>query len=198
MPGKVDADRGVELADVDPELERVGGDDREQLAAGELRLDLAPLLGRVAGPVGGDPSGEAGSPSSSSRMRVKRWISSMPRRLRRKQIVRAPLTTRSASSSAVSERTERRVIESGSITGGFQIAIRRAARGRAVGVDERERAPGERARELQRVGDRRRGADEARLGPVDAGDPLQPPQHVGDVRAEHPAVGVGLVDDHEA
>ena len=32
-PGEGDADRGVELADVDPELERVGGDHRQQLAA---------------------------------------------------------------------------------------------------------------------------------------------------------------------
>src|SRR5918995_5673619 len=55
--GEVDADRGVELADVDPELEGVGGGDREQLARGELRLDLAALLGRVAGPVGGDALG---------------------------------------------------------------------------------------------------------------------------------------------
>ncbi len=30
--GEGDADRGVELADVDPELERVGRDDAEQLA----------------------------------------------------------------------------------------------------------------------------------------------------------------------
>ena len=53
-----DADRGVELADVDPELERVGGDHREQLAGGEPRLDLAALLRRVAGAVGRDPLGE--------------------------------------------------------------------------------------------------------------------------------------------
>ena len=62
-------------------------------------------------------------------MRVKRWISSIPRRLLRKQIVREPLMTRSASSSAVSERTERRRIVFSSTTGGFQIAIRRLARG---------------------------------------------------------------------
>ena len=42
--GEGDADRRVELADVDPELERVGGDHREQLAPGEAALDLAPLL----------------------------------------------------------------------------------------------------------------------------------------------------------
>ena len=53
--GEGDADRRVELADVDPELERVGGDHREQLARRQARLDLPALLRRVAGPVGGDP-----------------------------------------------------------------------------------------------------------------------------------------------
>ena len=58
--GERDADRGVERADVDAELERVGGDDAEQLALDELALELAPLLGRVAGAVGRDPLGEVG------------------------------------------------------------------------------------------------------------------------------------------
>ena len=122
----------------------------------------------------------------------------MPRRLRRKQIVREPLMTRSASSSAVSERTERRA--STSRPRRADSRSRSAAR-RAGAPSESTIAnglPAEPAGELHRVGDRRRGADEARLGAVDPGDPLQPPQHVGHVRAEHPAVGVGLVDDHAA
>ena len=53
--GEGDADRRVELADVDPQLERVGRDHRQQLAARQPRLDLAPLLRRVAAAVGGDP-----------------------------------------------------------------------------------------------------------------------------------------------
>ena len=53
--GEGDADRGVELADVDPELERVGRDHRQQLAGAEPGLDLAPLLRRVAAAVGRDP-----------------------------------------------------------------------------------------------------------------------------------------------
>src|SRR5689334_10041202 len=53
--GEGDADRRVELADVYPQLQRVGGDDREQVAAGEPRLDLAPLLRGIAAAVGGDP-----------------------------------------------------------------------------------------------------------------------------------------------
>ena len=49
----VEHDR-VEPADVDAELERAGGDDAAELAARELRLELPPLVGEVAGAVGGD------------------------------------------------------------------------------------------------------------------------------------------------
>src|SRR5207248_697023 len=53
--GERDADRRVQLADVDAQLQRVGRDDRQQLSGRELSLDVAPLLGRVAGAVGSDP-----------------------------------------------------------------------------------------------------------------------------------------------
>ena len=72
---------------------------------------------------------------------MNRWISSIPRRLRRKQIVRTPSLTRSASSSAASERTERRVIDRGSITGGFHIPIRRRARGAPSESTSRKGSP---------------------------------------------------------
>ena len=55
--GKADRDGGVEVADVDPELERVGRGDAEELALDEPPLDLAPLLRRVAGAVGSEARG---------------------------------------------------------------------------------------------------------------------------------------------
>ena len=58
--GERDDDRRVELADVDAELERVGRDHRAQLAARQPALELAPLLGGVAGAVGDDALGELG------------------------------------------------------------------------------------------------------------------------------------------
>src|SRR4051812_33787658 len=52
--GERDRDRRVQVPDVDPELEGVGRHDSGQLPGGEIALDLAPLLRRVAGSVGGD------------------------------------------------------------------------------------------------------------------------------------------------
>src|ERR1019366_4692723 len=45
---------GIELADVDPELEGVRRDDAQDLTLPEAPLDVAPLLWQVAAPVGDD------------------------------------------------------------------------------------------------------------------------------------------------
>ena len=58
--GEADGDRAVEVADVDAELERVGGGDAEELALDEPPLDLPPLLRRVPGAVGGEPVSGSG------------------------------------------------------------------------------------------------------------------------------------------
>ena len=54
-PREADRDRAVEQADVDPELERVGRADAEQVAFDQATLDLAPLLRRVARAVRREP-----------------------------------------------------------------------------------------------------------------------------------------------
>jgi hypothetical protein len=59
--GKGDRDGGIEVADVDAELERARGDHAEELSLGEPALDLAPLLRRIAGPVGSDAIGRGRS-----------------------------------------------------------------------------------------------------------------------------------------
>ena len=51
---------------------------------------------------------------------------------------------------------------------------------------------------LARVADRRRGADERGVRPVEARDAQEAPQHVGHVRAEDAPVRVELVDDDVA
>ncbi len=93
-----DADRGVELADVDPELERIGRDDAEQLSGGEPPLDVLTLGGRVAGAIRRDPLGELGVEPVARVLR----ISSIPLRDFMKQIVRAPARISSENTSAAS------------------------------------------------------------------------------------------------
>ena len=72
------------------------------------------------------------------------------------------------------------------------------AAGRAVVVDEVDRAAGERGGVRGGVGDGGRAADEDGVAAVEAADALQPPQHVGDVRAEDASIAVQLVDDDVA
>ncbi len=196
--GEGDADRRVELADVDPQLERVGRDHREQLARRQPRLDLAPLLRRVAAAVGGDPrrqlrlaarrqavAGEAldqldPAPALEEADRPHAVRDQLGEQLRRLRERRAPRAAR-----LVDQR---------------RVPHRDLAPGprRAVVVDQLERLADQPLGQLDRVGDRRRGEQEARLGAVGARHPPQPPQHVGDVRAEDAAVGVRLVDDDPA
>ena len=192
--GERDADRRVELADVDPQLERVGRHHAEQLAGRQPALDLLALGRRVAGAVGRDPLGELRLEPVHGVAR----ISSTPLRDFMKQIVRAPLVTSSENTSAASYSAEPRTPSSSSSSGGFHIATRRWRLRRGVAVDEVEVGQaGEALGQLDRVGDRRAGEQEPRLGAVDRRGPAQPPQHVADVRAEHAPVDVRLVDDHE-
>ena len=69
---------------------------------------------------------------------------------------------------------------------------------RAVALDHGDLAADQALGQLLRVGDGGRAADEQRVGPVEAGDPLQAPQHVGHVAAEDAAVLVHLVHHHVA
>ena len=120
-------------------------------------------------------------------------------RERTKQIVRAPSAARRRRAARPPRRAPSGAARAPRrVTGGFQIAIRRPAAGEpsssiSVIVLEAGQALGQ----LDRVGDRRRGQQEARLGSVGGGDPAQSPQHVGDVRAKHAAIDVGLVDDDD-
>ena len=86
-----------------------------------------------------------------------------------------------------------------SISGGFQIAIRRAGPRGAVGVDQVERRADEPLGQLQRVGDRRRGEDEAGLGAVAARTTRRSRRRtLATWEPKTPAVDVRLVDDDVA
>ena len=68
--------------------------------------------------------------------------------------------------------------------------------GRAALGDARHRGPDEALGELLGVRDGRGGQHEDRLTAVEPADPGEPAQHVRHVGAEHPPVGVQLVDHH--
>ena len=68
---------------------------------------------------------------------------------------------------------------------------------RAVAVDQPDGAADERLGELGRVPDRGRAAHDHGVAAVVGAQPQEPPQHVGDVGAEHAAVRVQLVDDDD-
>ena len=159
------ADRRVEVADVDAELERVGGDDGEQVALrpAAARSRAAAWACSRRGRARSARRGRCG-PASSSRWRVKRWISSTPRRDLRKQIVRISRSTSAASRFAASPSADARRPSFSSTSGGFHMAIWRSARGAPSRSTSSTSTPGEPLGELGRVRDRRAREEEARLG----------------------------------
>ena len=196
--GEAGEHHGVQPGDVDAELQRVGGGHPEQVAAGERRLQRAALLRQVAAAVGGHPLASSGSTSASSRWALSA-ATSAPRRDRTKASVRAPSTTRSASRPAASAPADRRTgapfspVSSVSSGGSHSAKVRPALRRPVVG-HRLDRAARSAVRRTPRVGHGRRGQHERRVGAVAARRPAAAGAAQGDVRAEHPAVGVALVD----
>ncbi len=193
--GERDADRGVERADVDPQLQRVGGHDAEQLALDEPALQLAPLLRRVAGAVGRDPRGQLAAPGVLQReLREARDQLDRLARLHEHDRARAVADQLGQQVGGLGQRGAARrelLIDDRRVP--HRHGPLRARR--AVALDHGHvRQSGQSLGQLARVGDRRAGEQEARLGPVGGGDPAQPPQHVRDVGAEDAAVDVRLVD----
>ena len=193
---EADRDRAVERADVDPELERVGRRDAEQLAGHQPLLDLAPLRRRVAGAVRREPRRR----SSASTPVGREAVDQLGRLAALREADRPQAARRRGRRAGATPRRARspRTPSSASSSGGFQSAIVRSARGAASPSTTVAGSPSSDSRELAGVRDRRRGEQELRLRAVDAGEPPQAPQHVADVRAEDAAVDVRLVDDDVA
>ena len=192
-PREADRDGAVERADVDPELERVGRRHAEQLALDEAPLDLASLLGRVAGPVGREPPG---------RRRVEPVAREPVDELRRLAALREADRAEPAAHEPgeqprrVAERARARA-EGGVEELGVPEHDLALGPGRRVVRDDGDVQAGEPGRELARIRDRRRGEHEGRVGAVGERQPPEPAQDVRDVRAEDPPVDVRLVDDDE-
>ena len=191
---KRDADRGVERANVDPELERVGRDHAEQLARAQPPLDLLALGRRVAGAVGGDSLGE---------LRVEAIdgvAEDQLDALARLHEADGPGAGGDQLGEHLSRLVESRATQAQRLVKQWRVPHRHPARGggRRVTVDKLEvRQPRQLLRQLDRVRDRRAREQKPRRRAVDGGDPPHPPEHVGNVRAEHAAINVGLIEDDE-
>ena len=185
------AHRRVERADVDAELERVGGDDGQQVAVGQARLELAALLGGVAGAVGGDAVLELGAQllAHDARHQLDR--------LARLDEADRPRPLAHQLGHDVGRLAQRAAAQLQGLVDHRRVPHRDLAPGarRAVLVDEPHvLQAGEALGQLDRVGDRRAGEQEAGRRAVGGGDAAQPAQDVGDVGAEDAAVDVRLVD----
>ena len=195
-PGVAREHGGVERPDVDAELERARRGDRQQLAVGERAFDPSPILREVAGPVARDLLPQL------------RVADLAPRPLGEQ--LRRPTRSREADrsgpaalascprSQALSARALRRAPVSSSTSGGFQRAKSFSPDGEASSViSTTSSRPVSRLASSPRVPDGRAREAPPRGAAVVRDEAPQPSQHHRDVRTEHAAAHVGLVDDHE-
>ena len=191
--GEGHADRGVQAAHVDPQLQRVGGHHGQQLSGHQARLDLAPLGRRVAGAVGSDQLRQVGPPA---------LLQAQPREpqdqlhaaARAQEADRAHLLLHEVREE-VGRLGQRRRAGAGALVDQRGVPHRdpplRA--GGALPVHQGDLAAREALGQLHRICDRGAGQHESRLGPIGQCQPPQTPQNVGHVRAEHPSIDVSLV-----
>ena len=185
---------GVESTDIDAELERGRGDHPGELTREQLVLDGSSLFGEVATAIGAHARPESGGKAPANVGGDDLHAPSAPREGQR-------------GAAAVDEPGDQR----------RRLAMRRAT-GAGVRVEQRWLPQRQRARTARRsVGehrvhlvaadgagqplgraDRRRGADEHRIGTMVDGEPAQPASELGDVAAEDAAEGVQLVEHDEA
>ena len=169
LPGRGDGariahqHRRVEAADVDPELERVRGDDPEHRALAQPALDLAALERQVAAAVAADDAFGA-------RLRLERLLQVGHEHLGREprggeHDRLQPLAEERQRH--VARRVERRLADAELAVHDRRVVDREVALAarRAALVDERHLALGQALRQLLRVADRGRGADELRPQP---------------------------------
>ena len=193
--GVADADRRIERADVDAQLQRVRGDHAAHAPVAQPGLDLVALVRQVAAAVAAD------------RVRVARWRLERLAQVAREHLDRrARAGERDRLDAAADEPLgqplageQRRAADAELLVGDRRVDDEDvlAARRRAVVVDQLDRCLEHPLGQLARVGDRGAGTDEDRIRAVVGADPPQPADDVGDVAAEDAAVRVQLVDDDE-
>ena len=201
LPGRGDRARiaghhgHVERADVDAELERVGRHDAAHVPAAQPALDLAASERQIAAAI---PANHVGRP----RRARKRVLQIRRQDLRRETALReddhlqaalqeldrdAPRFGEIRPPDAQLRVDDRRIDEQKEL-----LAARRAAL-----AHFRKRRADQPLRQLARIRDRRRRADERRIRSVVPADALEPPHDVAEMAAEDAAIRVQLVDDDE-
>jgi hypothetical protein len=197
--GEPDADDRVEPGHVDAELESIGACEPEQVAVAEPLLELAPLLGQIAAAVGRHRTNEGRVHVVESSLRSGRHrLGATPRPHEHQRSGAADhqvgedlgcLGVRRAANRRLGRM--RRAHQWRFPQGDGAGRVRRRVIGDGDDIES-----GEAAGEVGRLGHGRRRQDEHRVGAVVRADAAQPAQDVRDVRTEHPAVVVALVDHH--
>ena len=163
----------------------------------QAALDLAAPIRQVAAAVAADHVG--GARADRGRRPSGRSSGSRPRG--------GSARTRSAAAGASGTRATRGALRPDTTagcraraltTGGLTNRKNFSPRGAPLSSTSSNGLPGQALRQLARVGDRRRRADEDRIRSVVPADALQPAQDVRQVAAEHAAIRVQLVDHDEA
>ena len=170
-------------------------DDAEELAGDEVAPRSPALLGGVARAIGREPARQVGASGRLERLagdpedELDAW-----RLLHEADRPQARGRERREQARGLGERRARSPV-SASSSGRLPERDLRGARGAPVLRDDLTSRPGQRARQLGRVPDRRRGEQERRRRSVQGADAAQPPQDERHVAAEDTPVDVCLVDD---
>ena len=185
---------GIQRADVDAQFKGVGGHHRVNLPGAEAALDFPSLGGQVSAPV---------APHAS---RVAQGVAHQILQVFRQHLHRQPGAGKGDGLDAVFQQHARNLPGFGNhAPADAQLAVdhRRVvehkmplAHGRAVVIDEGHVPAGEGFRQFLRVGDGGGAEDELRMTAVELAQTHQAAQHIGQVGAEHAAVGVDFVDDN--
>ncbi len=194
-PRIADADRRVEAANVDAELERVGGHHPPYPTVAQAALDLLALVRQVAAAVAADRVRVAGR-------RRERLAQVGGQHLDRGARLRERDRLHAAGDQPLRHALagqQRRAADAELLVGDRRVDDEDvpAPGRRAVVVHQLDGCFDDALSQVARVGDGRAGADEDRVRPVVVRDATQAPDHVGHMAAEQAAVGVQLVDDDE-
>ena len=187
--------RHIQRTDVDAELQGVGGNDSPNEPLAKAALDLTTTVRQVAAAISADDVRGTRRPVERI-LQIRRQDLHRETTLREEDQLQVVLEELERDPSGFREiRTanpelrvdDRRVDEEKEL-----LPARRAAP-----LHERESPAGQTLRELSRVRDRRRGADENRIRAIVPADALEPPDDVREMAPKHATIRVQLVDDDE-